>query len=70
MMSYIADPTVIQHGLFLSECGVSAGKVYEAMDHHFRSRLRVRGQIRQDIRRFVTEALFIAYTVNTSRFLQ
>jgi len=59
MMGYIVDITVILHGLSLSHHDVSAGKVHEAMDYHFKSRLP--GQIHQDIRSFVTEESLLTY---------
>ena len=58
-MGYIVDLTVILHGLFLSGRDVSASKVHEAMDYHFKSRLR--GQIHQDIRGFVIEEALFTY---------
>lgn len=57
-MGYIVDLTVILHGVSLSGHDVSASKVHEAMDY-FKSRLR--GQIHQDIRNFVTEESLFTY---------
>ena len=58
MIGYIVDLTVILHGFFVTAHDVSAGKVHKAVDYHLQSRLRE--QIHQDIRGFVTEqALFI-----------
>jgi len=58
MMGYIVDLTVVLHGLSLSGHDVSAGKVHEAIDY-FKTRLR--GQIHQDIRNFVTEESLFTY---------
>jgi hypothetical protein len=59
MMGYIVDLNVILHGFFVSSRDVSASKVHEAMDHHLRSRLRE--EIHQDIRSFVTEQASFIY---------
>jgi len=59
MMGYIVDLTVILHGLFLSGRGVLASKVQEAMEYYLQSRLRE--QIHQDIRSFVTEEVLFTY---------
>jgi len=61
-MGYIVDLTVILHGFFVSAHDVSASKVHEAMDYHLQSRLR--GQIHQDIRSFVTEQASLIYRGN------
>ena len=62
MMGYIVDLTVILHGFFGSARDVSASKVHEAMDYHLQSRLRE--QIHQDIRSFVTEQASFTYRGN------
>jgi hypothetical protein len=53
MMGYIVDLTVILYGLFISGHDVSAHKVHEVMSRH---KSGLRGQIHQDISRFVTES--------------
>lgn len=64
MMGYVVDLTVILHGFFVSTSthDVSASKVHKAMDYHLQSRLR--GQIHQDIRSFVTEQASFIYRGN------
>jgi len=62
MMGYIVDLTVILHGFFVSARDVSANKVHEAMCDHHQSRLRE--QIHQDIRSFVTEQASLIYRGN------
>ena len=62
MMGYIVDLTVILHGFFISAGDVSANKVHEAMDYYLQSRLRE--QVHQDIRNFVTQQASLIYRGN------
>lgn len=62
MIGYIVDLTVILHGFFVSAHDVSASKVHSAMDYHLQSRLRE--QVHQDIRGFVTEQALFTYRGN------